>query len=286
MMTNIRIVTDSTADLPQEIVEQYQITVIPLTVMIEDKPYLDRIDITNDEFYVKLRGLEVLPTTSQPSPAVFAAAYEKLAAEGAQEIISIHISSDLSGTVQGAALAAKMVEDKVHVTVIDSRSATMGLGLIVYSAAQSVAAGKSIDEVLGLVRESVQKLDLLFLLDSLDNLQRGGRIGKASYLVGSLLNIKPILQLKDGCIHAYEKVRGNKENKALERLIDDFCQQVDTTKPVYCAFGYCDNKELAEYMVSRMQERLPQLEGVYMQIGCVVATHIGMGAVGIAFYQL
>ncbi len=115
-MTNIRIVTDSTADLPQEIVEQYQITVIPLTVMIEGKPYLDRIDISNDEYYAKLRTLDTLPTTSQPSPAVFAAAYEKLAKEGAEDILAIHLSSDLSGTVQGAALAAKMVEDKVRVT--------------------------------------------------------------------------------------------------------------------------------------------------------------------------
>ena len=284
-MTNIRILTDSTADLPQEIVEHYQITVIPLTVMIEGKPYLDRVDISNEEYYAKLRTVNSLPTTSQPSPAVFAAAYEKLAAEGAEEIISIHLSSDLSGTVQGAGLAAKMVEDKVRVTVIDSRSATMGLGLVVYTAAQAVAEGQGIAEVTSLVQTCVQNLDLLFLIDSLDNLQKGGRIGKAGFLVGSLLNIKPILRLKDGMIHAYEKVRGNKENKALERLIDDFCSQIDMQKPVYCAAGYCDNKELAEYMVTRIKERQPQIELVYMQIGCVVATHIGMGAVGIAFYQ-
>ena len=264
-MTNIRILTDSTADLPQEIVEQYQITVIPLTVLIEGKPYLDRVDITNEEYYATLRKVDDLPTTSQPSPAVFAEAYEKLAQEGAEEIISLHLSSDLSGTVQGAGLAAKMVEDKVRVTVIDSRSATMGLGL---------------------VQTCVQNLDLFFLIDSLDNLQKGGRIGKAGFLVGSLLNIKPILRLKDGVIHAYEKVRGNKENKAMDRLIDDFCNKIDMNKPVYCAAGYCDNKELAEYMVAKMQERHPQLDVVFMQIGCVVATHIGMGAVGIAFYQL
>lgn len=284
-MTNIRIVTDSTADLPQEIVEQYQITVIPLTVMIEGKPYLDRIDISNDEYYAKLRTVDTLPTTSQPSPAIFAAAYEQLAAEGAEEILAIHLSSDLSGTVQGAALAAKMVEDKVRVTVIDSRSATMGLGLVVYSAARAIAEEHSIEAVTATVQNCVQNLDLLFLIDSLDNLQKGGRIGKAGFLVGSLLNIKPILRLKDGVIHAFEKVRGNKENKALERLIDDFCEQIDMNKPVYCAAGYCDNKELAEYMVSRIKERHTQVDIVFMQIGCVVATHIGMGAVGVAFYQ-
>lgn len=285
-MTNIRILTDSTADLPQEIVEQYQITVIPLTVLIEGKPYLDRVDITNEEYYATLRKVDDLPTTSQPSPAVFAEAYEKLAQEGAEEIISLHLSSDLSGTVQGAGLAAKMVEDKVRVTVIDSRSATMGLGLVVYTAAKAAAEGKKIEEVTELLQTCVQNLDLFFLIDSLDNLQKGGRIGKAGFLVGSLLNIKPILRLKDGVIHAYEKVRGNKENKAMDRLIDDFCNKIDMNKPVYCAAGYCDNKELAEYMVAKMQERHPQLDVVFMQIGCVVATHIGMGAVGIAFYQL
>lgn len=285
-MTNIRILTDSTADLPQEIVEQYQITVIPLTVLIEGKPYLDRVDITNEEYYATLRKVDVLPTTSQPSPAVFAEAYERLAQEGAEEIISLHLSSDLSGTVQGAGLAAKMVEDKVRVTVIDSRSATMGLGLLVYTAAKAAADGKTIEEVTDLLQTCVQNLDLFFLIDSLDNLQKGGRIGKAGFLVGSLLNIKPILRLKDGVIHAYEKVRGNKENKAMDRLIDDFCNTIDMNKPVYCAAGYCDNRELAEYMVAKMQERHPHFEVVFMQIGCVVATHIGMGAVGIAFYQL
>lgn len=284
-MTSIRILTDSTADLPQEIVDQYGITVISLTVMIDGKPYLDKVDITNEEFYEKLRNTEALPTTSQPSPAIFAQAYEKLVADGAEQIISIHLSPELSGTIQGAMLASNMVADKVKVTVIDSRSATMGLGLVVYTAAKAIADGKRIEEVLAITNDCVQKLDLLFLLDSLDNLQKGGRIGKASFLVGSLLNIKPILRLKDGEIHAYEKVRGNKENKALERLIDNFCEQVDLNKTVYCAAGYCDNKELAEYMVSRMQERHKHMDVVYMQIGSVVATHIGMGAVGIAFYQ-
>lgn len=285
-MSNIRIVTDSTADLSQEIVEQYGIIVVPLTVLIEGKSYLDRVNIDNETFYGMLRGAKELPTTSQPSPAVFAQVYQSLAAEGVKEIISIHISSDLSGTVQSARLAQNMVVDQVKVTVIDSRSATMGLGLVVLSAAKALNEGRTLQETLLLLEMIVEKLDLLFLLDSLDNLQKGGRIGKASFLVGSLLNIKPILRLKDGVIHAYEKVRGNKENKALERLIDVLAEKIDPQKKVYCAMGYCDNKETAEYIANRLQEKINCDDFVFMQIGNVVITHIGMGAVGMAFYQL
>lgn len=285
-MAKIRIVTDSTADLPQEIAEQYQITVIPLTVFINGKGYLDRVDIGNEDFYLALQSAQQLPTTSQPSPAVFADCYNKLADEGAEEIISIHLSSDLSGTLQSAVLAKGMVADKIKVNVIDSRSATMGLGLIVLTAAKAAKENKNIEEILNHLDQAVRNLDLLFLLDSLDNLQKGGRIGKASFLVGSLLNIKPILRLKDGVIGAYEKVRGNKENKALERLIDILIERIEPGKKVYCAIGYCDNIETAQYLVSRLQEKINCDEFVYMQIGNVVITHIGMGAVGMAFYQL
>ena len=268
-MSNIRIVTDSTADLSQEIVEQYGIIVVPLTVLIEGKSYLDRVNIDNETFYGMLRGAKELPTTSQPSPAVFAQVYQSLAAEGVK-----------------ARLAQNMVADQVKVTVIDSRSATMGLGLVVLSAAKALNEGRTLQETLLLLEMIVEKLDLLFLLDSLDNLQKGGRIGKASFLVGSLLNIKPILRLKDGVIHAYEKVRGNKENKALERLIDVLAEKIDPQKKVYCAMGYCDNKETAEYIANRLQEKINCDDFVFMQIGNVVITHIGMGAVGMAFYQL
>lgn len=137
-MSKIRIVTDSTADLSQELVERYQIKVVPLDVLIEGTAYKDKIDLTNEEFYEILRSIKDLPTTSQPSPAVFADVYRELAAEGAEHIISIHISSDLSGTYQSSVLAAGMVEQEVAVHNFDSRSATMGLGLVVLSAARMV----------------------------------------------------------------------------------------------------------------------------------------------------
>ena len=285
-MSNIRIVTDSTADLTPDLVERYGIRVVPLEVLAEGKAYKDKIDITNEEYYEILRSATVLPTTSQPSPAVFAQTYRELAAEGAEHIISIQISSELSGTYQSSVLAAGLVADAVTVHNFDSRTATMGLGLIVLSAARMAKEGKSLDEILAQVDYMIQNSDLYFLLDSLDNLHKGGRIGKASHMVGSLLNIKPVLNLSNGVISAYEKVRGNKGNKALERLIAILAEKIDPHKKLYCTVGYCDNREIADYMVEKLKEHVDCDEFIYLQIGSVVATHIGMGAVGLAFYQL
>lgn len=285
-MSNIRIVTDSTADLTPELVERYGIKVVPLEVLVEGKAYKDKIDISNDEYYKLLQSAKELPTTSQPSPAAFAEAYRELAAEGADHIISIHISSELSGTYQSSVLAAGLVDGEVKVHNFDSRTATMGLGLIVLSAARLVEKGLELDLILQRIEEIIQKTAIYFLLDSLDNLHKGGRIGKASHLFGSLLNIKPVLCLSDGVISAYEKVRGNKGNKALERLIEILAEKIEPDKKLYCTVGYCDNREIADYMVEKLKEKVQCDEFIYLQIGSVVATHIGMGAVGLAFYQL
>ncbi len=285
-MSNIRIVTDSTADLIPELVERYGISVVPLEVLVNGKAYKDKIDITNEEYYEILRSAEALPTTSQPSPAVFADVYRALAQEGAEHIISIQLSSELSGTYQSSVLAAGLVQDVVTVHNFDSRTATMGLGLIVLSAARMADEGRSLEEILAQVEYMIQNSDLYFLLDSLDNLHKGGRIGKASHVFGSLLNIKPVLNLHDGVISAYEKVRGNKGNKALERLIAILADKIDPNKKLYCTVGYCDNREIADYMVEKLKAGVNCDEFIYLQIGSVVATHIGMGAVGLAFYQM
>ena len=285
-MSKIRVVTDSTADLTPELVERYGITVVPLTVFADGKAYKDKIDITNEEFYALLQSSKELPTTSQPSPAAFADVYRQLAAEGAEQIMSIHISTALSGTYQSSVLAAGLVAQEVTVHNVDSKIATMGLGLLVIAAARMVEVGDSADNILQVLDEIVKKQRLYFLLDSLDNLHKGGRIGKASHLFGSLLNIKPVLCFTDGVINVQDKVRGNKDNKALERLIEILLEKIDPSKKLYCAMGYCDNKKTAEYIVERVKEHVNCDDFIYLQIGSVVGTHIGMGAVGMAFYQL
>ncbi len=286
IMSKIRIVTDSTADLSQELVERYQIEMVPLTVTINGTSYKDKVDITNDTFYQLMHDSDELPTTSQIPPAVFAEVYQKLADDGAEHIISVHLASDLSGTYQSSVLAAGLVKDAVTVHNIDSRSATIGMGLIVLSLAKMIEANMAIEEILAHLQKIVEKTEIYFLIDSLDNLHKGGRIGKASHLVGSLLNIKPILCLKDGVISAYEKVRGNKGNKAQERLIDILQEKIDPKKKVYCVIGYCDNLDVSQHIQERLEDVIDCDEYVYLQIGSVVGTHIGMGATGMAFYQL
>lgn len=287
---NIAIVTDSTADIPQHLVDELGIRVIPLSVHFGGKAYLDRIDITIQAFYDYIATAKTLPTTSQPSPAQYLEAYRSLKENGADRIISIHISSEMSGTCQGARLAAEMCKDEVAVEVIDSRTVTIGLGLIVVTLAQYLKAHPDAiwEEVLERVHEMVDKTRIFFLLDSLDNLQKGGRIGKASYLVGSILNIKPILIVQDGFIGAHEKVRGRKLEKTIERLSEIAVTEFDPERSVYYTLGYNNDAYLHQLEASI----LPKLSGLNSQrlenfeLGSVVTTHIGLGGFGIAFYQL
>lgn len=286
-MSKIVIVTDSTADIPSDIADRLGIVVVPLTVHFEDKSYLDRIDISNQEFYEYLKTCKTLPTTSQISPGVFLETYQKLAEEGFEEIISVHLAKTFSGTVDSARIASQMIADKVKVTVVDSLTATMGLGNFVHYLAKLINEKAPMAKIQQAIVEIPKKTSLYFLLDSLDNLEKGGRIGKASYLVGSILNIKPILRLEEGVIEGYDKVRGSKENKALIRLADIVAQKIDPSKKLYASFGYNDRRESGEQLKTLLQERgIETDEASWQEIGSVVSCHIGLGAVGIAFFQL
>ncbi|MEE0511081.1 MAG: DegV family protein [Peptococcaceae bacterium] len=289
----IAIVTDSTADIPQPLVESLNIKVIPLSVHFGGRAYLDRIDISNEEFYNYIGTAKTLPTTSQPSPAQYLDVYRACKEEGAERILSIHISSEMSGTYQGAKLAAEMIKDDIHVEVIDSRTVTMGLGLQVVSLAQYLQANSNIgwDDFMAYVQKVVQSTRIYFLLDTLDNLQKGGRIGKASYLVGSILNIKPVLVVEDGFISAYEKIRGKKIEKAIDHLTDIVVNKMDPAKKSYIVLGY--NNEaylhvLKESLLPKLQKHfgISTLEPDSYELGSVVTTHIGLGGIGVAFYQL
>ena len=286
-MSKIVIVTDSTADISREVADRLGIVVIPLTVHFEDKSYLDRIDISNQEFYEHLKTCKTLPTTSQISPGVFLETYQRLADEEFEEIISVHLAKTLSGTVDSARIASQMVSDKIKVTVVDSLTATMGLGNFVTYLAKLISENAPMTKLQQALIEVPQKTSLYFLLDSLDNLEKGGRIGKASYLLGSILNIKPILRLEEGVIEGYDKVRGSKENKALIRLADIVAQKIDPSKKLYASFGYNDRRESGEQLKKLLQERgIETDEASWQEIGSVVSCHIGLGAVGIAFFQL
>ena len=289
----IAIVTDSTADISDALTKKYNIKVIPLTVNFDGKAYQDRVDISNEEFYKYIATAKTLPTTSQPSPIQYIEAYRACKEEGADKIISIHFSAEMSGTFQGAQIAADLIKDEIDVEVIDSRTVTVGLNLQVLTIAQYIESHPDLewDELIERIHAIIKETKIYFLLDSLDNLQKGGRIGKASYLVGSILNIKPLLIVDNGVIGVYEKVRGKKMEKAVDHLIDAFISSLDPQKTVYFILGSNNDAylnilrdKLRMKLAQKPELKLVQLEDV--QLGCVVTTHIGLGGFGIGCYQL
>lgn len=276
-MSKIRIVTDSTADLPRELIEKYNIVVVPLKVMFGQEIYRDGVDLTSHQFFQKLRASSTLPTTSQPSPQEFLEAYQPLVEERAS-IISIHISSSLSGTIQSAKLAKSMLgyED---LEIIDSRLVSLALGLVVLVAAQKAAEGFSKEEVREAARQAMNNIQAYFLVDTLEYLQRGGRIGKAQAFLGTLLNVKPICTLKEGIIYPYEKVRG--KLKAMERLVEIIAEKFPPGSPLWCALAHGDDFEGVEQLKERLTKRFTIKQLIIGEIGSVVGTHAGPGLLGI-----
>ena len=193
----VKVVTDSSADLPGQLAQELGITVVPIYVRFGEEVYRDRVNITEDEFYQRLEHDPVHPSTVQPGPQDFLEVYRKLS-PGADGIVSIHISAKLSGTCNSALMAKEMLETGCPVEVVDSQATTMGLGLIAIAAASMANAGESMDKVVEEVKQAIPQIHLLALFDTLKYLLLGGRIGKAKALLGSILNVKPMLSLKDG----------------------------------------------------------------------------------------
>jgi len=208
-MHHIKIVTDSTADLSKEQVEKYGIKVIPLIVTFGTESFSDGVDLSAEEFYSKLTSGSELPKTTQPSPEVFRQTYEEVA-PGDEVIISVHISAKLSGTLNSAELASKMVESRV--SLVDTRTASQGVGRSVLVAAEAAQRGMEVEQILDVVNKSIAQTFSVFAVDTLEYLQRNGRIGKAASLLGSLLQIRPILYADpEGMVAPYDKVRGRSQ---------------------------------------------------------------------------
>ncbi len=211
-MESIYVVTDSTADIPKDLAKTLGITVVPLKVHMLKETYLDGETITPEQFYEQLKISGELPTTSQPSPMDFVDIYKNLANGKPAKIVSIHLSAALSGTVQSALLAKTMVEELgIDVHVFDSKKASYSIGIIVVGVAKAIQEGKTFDEVIEIANDLIERTQVYFMVDTLTYLQKGGRIGRAASLFGTLLNIKPILSLNDqGEVYAVDKVRGSK----------------------------------------------------------------------------
>ncbi len=271
----VRILTDSTCDLGPEAAAANGITVVPLTVFFGEEAFLDGIEITPDTFYDRLRESPVLPRTSQPSVESFREAYEGLGAE-TDEIVSIHVSSRLSGTLNSASVAREEVSRDTHIELIDSYNVSIGLGAIVLEAAAAANAGASMAQVIEVARRAMDRVHVVAVLDTLEYLQKGGRIGRARSMVGSLLSIKPIIHIHDGEVAPFERVRTR--SKAIERLFE-IATADRTLRKMYVACTADD--EQAHSFIERLQPLMPHTEFHLGHIGSVVGVYTGPNALGI-----
>jgi DegV family protein with EDD domain len=273
----IQIVTDSSAYLPVDLVQEHNIQVIPLKVHLGEQTYRDEIDLSHEEFYRMLAEAETLPTTSQPSAGEFFDLYSELSKDG-HEIISIHISSKLSGTVSSAQSAKEMLPE-AKITIIDSASTAMGLGLMALTAARAAEEGKTAAEIVAAVEKMIPAMNVVFVVDTLEYLQKGGRIGGAAALVGALLKVKPILCLKDGRVEPLDKVRSKR--KALARLLEVVEERVGPGTPVRVAVLHAQVPDKARALEQEVRARFNCTECYFAELGPVLGTHTGPGVVGL-----
>lgn len=280
-MAKVKIVTDSTSDIPAAVREELGIAAVPLKVHFGEDTFRDSIDVAADTFYPKLRGAEQLPTTSQPSPVDFMDVYKQIIDENGEDtaIISFHISAALSGTYQSAVLAKSLLENETTIEVVDTRSTCYGLGMITVAAAKAALAGQSVDEIIAMTQKLREDLRLYFIVDTLEYLYKGGRIGKASAMFGSLLNIKPILTIDGGGeVAPVDKVRGAK--KALSRIIELLKQEFAGQRVDIC-IAHSEAREGAEQLMALIQDNFEVNSHSYTEIGPVLGTHVGPGALAV-----
>jgi DegV family protein with EDD domain len=269
----VRIVTDSTCDLPPETVARLGITVVPLTILWDGEELLDGIDIDAPAFYDRLRKSATLPKTSQPSVDRFVAAYRAI--PESDEVVSIHISSRMSGTINSATAAREQLGGR-RIEIVDSEHVSLGLGAIVVIAAEAANAGATVDAVAAAARAAIQRVHVVALVDTLEFLRRGGRIGRARSLLGSILNIKPILHIQDGEMAPLDRVRTY--NRAVERLVQAATEHHDLER-LYVAAGGDDAAATA--LADRIRPLIPGVEVNVGRIGPVVGVHAGPGVLGV-----
>jgi DegV family protein with EDD domain len=275
----IKIVTDSTVDLPVHLAEKLGVTVVPCYVRFGEEVYRDRVNISEDEFYRRLENTTVHPSSVQPGPQDFLDVYQKLAPE-ADGIISIDVSSKLSGTVNSALMAKEMLETKCPIEVIDSLSVSMGLGLLVIFATNMANAGESMDKIVAEVKQAVFKIHLLAMFDTLKYLLLGGRIGKAKALLGSILNVKPMVTLKDGEVVPAGQARTRA--KGMDKLFDFVKEAADIQ---YLAVVYNTIPDEAQEMAERLGSVFDREKIKISRIGPALGVHMGPGMLIVVFRE-
>ncbi|MDD2498232.1 MAG: DegV family protein [Desulfitobacteriaceae bacterium] len=283
-MGKVRIVTDSTAYLPDDIIEDFGITVVPLVVNFEKESFPENRDKDCHVFYEKLTNSEKIPTTSQPAVGEFFEQYKRLTQDGSS-VISIHLSGKLSGTVQSARTAAAMLPER-NISVVDSRFTISAMLYFVREAAAMANAGCSKEDILDKIAFMKSHTRLFFLVDSLQYLHRGGRIGGAAAVFGTLLQIKPILHLDEGIINVYRKVRT--KEKAMQLIIDEIDREIKNgqCQDFLIAVIHVDNLEGADSLKSLLQQKRPKLQPDTFFVGPVIGSHVGPGSIGVSITRV
>ena len=272
-MPKVAVVTDSVADLPPQVAEEFGITVVPLVVRFGTELYRDGLDLDPDQFYGKLKTSKALPATSVPPPAAFADAYNRLA-EKTNEIVVICLTSKLSATYQVALQAVGLLKKRCRIEVLDSQWAVMAQGFIAIAAAKAARAGASLDEVVDVARHTMRRVDMVAAFDTLEYLERGGRIGKAQAFLGSLLKVNPIICMKNGEVHPLARERSRV--RAIDYLYD-FVATFGNVEGL--AVEYATDSDEADKLVQRLRSKYPQVSIYLTRTSPVIGTHTGPGLI-------
>jgi DegV family protein with EDD domain len=275
-MAGVRVVADSACDLPEELVARHRLTIVPLTIRFGAE---ELADVGPKDFWVKCRQSSVLPQTAAPAPGAFAAAFAELAAGGAEGIVCINLSSKLSATYQSAVAAARDCHD-VTVEVIDSTSVSLGQGLLVVGAARLAEDGKSLQEIVAWVTGAAGRLRVYGLLDTLENLKKGGRIGGARALLGSMLSIKPVIEIRDGEVHEESKQRTR--GRSLQYLATKVTEAAHAGQITELGIMHGDAPDIDKF-IDLVAPAVPRDDMLVGLVGAVIGTHAGPGVVGVAW---
>ncbi|MFW6055774.1 MAG: DegV family protein [Chloroflexota bacterium] len=273
---SVKVVTDSTADLPPGLVKELDISVVPLHIHVGEETFQDGVSISTEGFYNLLTGGDILPKTSAPSSGMFTEVYEQLAQE-TDEIISIHISKKLSATYASALVGTEGVETPCRIELVDSLQASIGTGVLVVEAARLAREGRTLDEILKATLNAVPRTQFLGVLDTLEYLHKGGRIGKAATFLGSMLNVKPILTVREGIVHPVERLRGR------ERAFDRLCEIIQSYGPLSSlAVAHTTTEDEMERLANRLSQFFPYDEILRTRCGATLGTYLGPGALCVA----
>lgn len=281
-MAKVCVVTDSTCDLPANLRAQLELEMVPLNIHFGDEVYKDAVEMDTNRFWQHLSTSPHHPKTSQPAPGEFLELYQRLHAEG-RPVVSVHLSADMSGTLGSAQIAKEMAPD-AEIELVDTRSVSMGLGLIAIEAARMAQRGASATEIAEWARRTGRSQYIFFGVDTLEFLAKGGRIGRAQALLGGLLNVKPILAVDNGVVASADKVRG--KTKVLPRVIELMHERIPAGSKVRAAILHARAEEEGRAWLDAFAKEYQIIESWIQPLGAVVATHAGSGTLGIAMHAV